>query len=381
MNNLQNLGGWKDLNNPKSYDIDEMAQNNNYVLENSEGILSFLDSTISKPSKFKILIIDKEQEQILLGSLLGDGCIIKDKNSYKYCEEHGIKQEKYLLWKNKYLNFNFKKDTKRSNYEVTKSNKSFKLYKESFYPNNKKIVTREILDKLEPLGLAIWFMDDGTYNYRNNAIAIATNCFGLEGNQIIRQYFKEKWDIDCKIVRNNGYVSHLNGKIIKSSETYSLRFNVKDTKNFIGLVKPYVLQIPSMTYKIGLDEEKKINSNKKILEQKRRDYFKNKGKIKERRRAYYQNSKGRLLKQKKEYTPENKEKISIYHKKYYLENKDKFSNSHHIYYLKNRNKILSLRETGGYKENKKEYDKLRHQKNRERNLICMKNYYYEHKDK
>ena len=57
MINLQNLDGWKGLNSLKSFNLSsKMSQNNDYILENSEGnVLSFLDSDIAqKPSESKI---------------------------------------------------------------------------------------------------------------------------------------------------------------------------------------------------------------------------------------------------------------------------------------------------------------------------------------
>lgn len=424
MNNLQNLDEWKDLNSYKSFNIYEMAQDNNYILENSEGALSFLDSVISKPSESKILCacgcgqniplkhwhklypvnyinhhfkpnnleFNKEQEQVLLGSLLGDGGVyyrnktynLKKQNSYNYLEAHDLKQEEYLLWKNNILHFNFKFDNK-NNCWVNKTNNSFKQYRELFYPDEKKIVTREILDKLEPLGIAVWFMDDGCYDYRGKLISIATHCFGLEGNQIIQQYFKERFNIDCKI--NKHYFN------------YYISFNVENTKKFIEIVKSYVTQIPCMVYKIESNEEKmeqfriKKNENRKVyyknnkeklsrisyksylknkdkINKKNREYnLKNKETIKQQKKGYYLNNKEKILGrckknyiknqkqrllQKKEYYSKNKEKIQVYRKGYYLRNKNKIIENQRGYYKKNRDKILKQKKENYFKTLNKE---------------------------
>ena len=228
----------------------------------------------------KILELDEQQKQILIGSLLGDGSLSYSKNSncYMYSEEHCPKQKDYLLWKNKVFRFNINEEEK----EIYKTNRVFKYYRELFYPNGKKIITREILDKLEPLGLAVWFMDDGFYNYRLNNLSISTHCFGLEGNQIIQQYFKEKWDIDSKIIKiakEKGYTAYLNGREIKSlRDNYYIKFNVEDAKKFIRVIKSHILQIPSMHYKIGLDEEKQEQATIMNKEYKKRAWTKEKEK-------------------------------------------------------------------------------------------------------
>ena len=52
------------------------------------------------------------------------------------------------------------------------ANQVYEKFYNSLYKNGIKSVTQEWLDKITPLGLAIWFMDDGS-----NCGTIATNCF------------------------------------------------------------------------------------------------------------------------------------------------------------------------------------------------------------
>lgn len=209
-------------------------------------------------------IITKEIEQILLGSLLGDGFVginKRAKNAY-YREAHCLKQKEYLLWKNKFLNFKitenkiFIKERKKWKYNITIGSKHFtyltKLRK-LFYLNGKKSVTREILDRLEPLGIAVWYMDDGSYNYRDDIIVLCTDCFSLDEHNIIANWFKEKYDIIWKITKiRNQY-----------------RLQTRDIEKFIKLIKSYI--IPSMEYKLGLDIERiEMEKRKKYLSNKKR---------------------------------------------------------------------------------------------------------------
>ena len=414
MINLQSLDGWKDLNSYKSFDLSSnMSQNNNYVLENSEGnVLSFLDSEDSdiaqQPSESKILCacgceretsgkwnahsrdfskyinnhhrcgnpqklsFNPEQEQILLGSLLGDGHIsnIQKNKCYYYGEEHGIKQKDYLLWKNSYLKFNFfKSQDKNKSGQMNKANLVFKTYRDLFYPNGKKIVTREILDKLEPLGLAVWYLDDGCYGYGGKYIQIATHCFGLEGNQIIQQYLKEKWNVNSNIRKNYPY--------------YYIAFNVENTKKFIEIIKSYTLQIPSMTYKIGLDREKMENFRIKKNDDRKIYYRNNKEKISEIVRKYYLKNKSKIDKKHLEYYLKNKDIIKQQHKNYYFNNKEKILEQNKKNYIKNQEQKLSQKKEH-YLKNKAMIQIYRggyYFKNRNKLIENTREYYKKNRDK
>lgn len=275
------------------------------------------------------LVFNKEQEQILLGSLLGDGCINLSKTNYfryRYSEKHSFKQEAYLLWKNSYLNF--KLDYNNEECRIRKSNLSFKYYKELFYPTGKKIVTRGILNKLELLGLAIWYCDDGSYNYKGKSIEISTQSFGLNGNKIIQRWFKEKWRINSKITikRFKKKETFISGIKIKNHKSfyYYLRFNVENTKKFIELIKPYVMQIPSMIYKIGLDEVRRTNAINKSKKTRREYQIKNQLKIKKQRKRRYLKNKKKINKKCREYYLKNRNIVLQKRREIYKQNKYAF---------------------------------------------------------
>ena len=198
---------------------------------------------------------------------------------------------------------------------IKKGNGIFKDYRELFYPNGKKIVTREILDKLDPLGLAVWYLDDGSYDYSHKRLNIATNGFTLIENKIIHQYFKEKWNIDCKIQ--------------KAKTHYYIRFNKEYTNKFIELIKTHIMQIPSMTYKIGLDEDRKI-----LAKTKQENYSKINKSL---RHNYYLKNRERYRDWEKEYYQQNKEEILFKQKEYYLKNQDRRREYQRNYYNINQN--------------------------------------------
>lgn len=221
----------------------------------------------------------KEVKKLLIALLIGDGTI---SNNYVFKLSHSVDQTEYLNWKINELNkLNIKNNglkryISKSGYNeglgviynqlsITPTIKALRrcLYKP------KKIITSSELNWLDEKGISIWYLDDGSINindsiHRNGSIQrqcrIAT-CVDEDSVNIIIEYFKNKWGI----------------KFIKFKEgtgTYSIITSTAlDTKNFINLVKPTVLEIPSMWYKIrySLTKDEFISLQKSGVEM--RDYL------------------------------------------------------------------------------------------------------------
>lgn len=117
--------------------------------------------------------LNEHQLQMLCGSMLGDGCIYKDKPSHQpyFLVQRSLKDEQYSLWQTKIIERyisrvsvgeTFDKRTDR-NYEwikfTTRRTKAFEQLYQDWYPSGKKIVSSNV--KLTPLSLSVWFADDG----------------------------------------------------------------------------------------------------------------------------------------------------------------------------------------------------------------------------
>ena len=192
--------------------------------------------------------------------LLGDGTI---SNNYVFKLSHGYKQKEYLEWKINLLNEYGIKNNGLKEYISTcgynlgsivyYSQMSvipfMKVLRRVIYKPIKNYANRKILNRLSPLGLAIWYMDDGHINIRKTNdkihgfyIKIAT-CIYKEQNQVIIDYFKEVWDVS--------FYQFKEGRPGKN--TYSLCCGTQEGIKFIELIKPYVESCPSMLYKIQYD--------------------------------------------------------------------------------------------------------------------------------
>lgn len=202
---------------------------------------------------------NKESRNLLIGMLLGDGTI---SNNYVYKICHGEKQKDYLEWKIKQLKEHgirsngIKSYIKKKGFNpgvpvyYTQLNivPFIKVLRRVFYKGGKIIGNRKLLNRLSPLEIAIWYMDDGHINIRRRGskthgfyIKIST-CRPKEETQIIIDYFKEVWNITF-------YMFHEG----KKENSYSLCCGAREGRKFIDLVSPYVSQVPSMIYKITFE--------------------------------------------------------------------------------------------------------------------------------
>lgn len=200
--------------------------------------------------------LGKEQKRLLIALLIGDGTI---SSNYVFKLSHSIEQKEYLEWKVNLLDrFGIKNNGikeyvsscgynygKRVLYSQMSLHSTIKALRRSIYIP-KKMFTRKLLNWLDELGLAIWFMDDGFININESEqrhgsvqrnIRMST-CVDEQTCNMMINYFKERWDVEFR-------------PFLEKSKLYSLATRTNnDTDKFIEIVKPYVEQVPSLLYKI-----------------------------------------------------------------------------------------------------------------------------------
>ena len=204
--------------------------------------------------------ITKESRNLLIGLLLGDGTI-SNNNVFKIA--HSESQKDYLEWKIKQLKEAGIRNNGVKSYIKIKGYKTgvpvyytqlniipfIKVLRKVFYKEKKILGNRKLLNRLDAKGIAIWYMDDGHINIRKTKdgrpmgfyIKIST-CEPKQEVQTIIDFFKEQWNI-------NFYMFHEG----RNKDSYSLCCGTKEGLKFIEIIKPYVLQVPSMLYKITYD--------------------------------------------------------------------------------------------------------------------------------
>lgn len=176
--------------------------------------------------------LNEDQEQILLGSFLGDGSISNhgiNRNRLRII--HGIKQADYCLWKASMFgskSINIEKNGYSQKPAIKFNTKCFSFNQE--FNHDKKYTCPDwIIDKLDWRGIAIWYMDDGTLFKNKNGINLYTCSFDYNTQQKFIEKFKSL-GIECKCVEYKK-----NNKIY-----YILNINNENTKKFLFNVSKYM---------------------------------------------------------------------------------------------------------------------------------------------
>jgi recombination protein RecA len=185
------------------------------------------------------------QIEVIYGSMLGDGSISNGIKNKKPCQsifevKHCDKQKDYVEWKYMELKSLCPTGTKkvkngeRIQWRIrTFHHPFFTRLRKLFYPKGVKIITKEILDNIGVLGLAVWYMDDGTLSKHGNHIKFCTCSFSERDNLILSQWLENRFLIKTEIKIYSGY-----------------RFLIVDLasrKRLIEIIKQAV--IPCMKYK------------------------------------------------------------------------------------------------------------------------------------
>jgi len=118
--------------------------------------------------------ISDRQRSVIIGTLFGDAHSSKpSKNGAANVEfEHGVKQREWAYWKylelknlcNSPLKLKNRSDG-TSRYGVkTRRHPLLDEFRNIFYPNGKKTITKSLLNQVDNLALAVWFGDDGNFH-------------------------------------------------------------------------------------------------------------------------------------------------------------------------------------------------------------------------
>jgi len=116
----------------------------------------------------------------------------------------------------------------------------------------KKVVKQRILNRLSPLSIAIWYMDDGSlHTYKRGesvyrTLSLHTDGFTKDECIMISNYFLDKYNIKFN-------VNHNSTTSKDKDYGYKLRCHKKeDINRFIDIVKFFVEDVKCMNYKLPL---------------------------------------------------------------------------------------------------------------------------------
>jgi recombination protein RecA len=174
-------------------------------------------------------------EQIVYGSILGDG-------SMRYASDynvqlrvgHGEAQDEYCRWKQSLFNglvkYNGGNSRGGHSFDTIPMYELARIY-DYGYANGKKNPSEELIERLSPLAVAIWYMDDGTFDkQRQNRCSITCSGLTREVQERLVEWFHQ-YDI-YPVLGSRGRIN----------------FNSVQTPRFHKLIARYVH--PSMQYKL-----------------------------------------------------------------------------------------------------------------------------------
>ena len=208
----------------------------------------------------------------IIGMLLGDASMrryilkrsdnnkmsIRKNSRVQFDITHSEKQINYLLWKESILRAYVKfgeliidRSKKNENFiyykktSLVESTKNLIYLYEKFYSTGRKIVNEKLLNRLSNLGLALWFMDDGSlipHSFKKNGdiralkLRLHTCNFNYNEHVVMKKYFNNI-NVDFNITPDKEYFCLSTGKI-------------NSIYNFISRIKPFVELVDCMKYKV-----------------------------------------------------------------------------------------------------------------------------------
>lgn len=194
-----------------------------------------MDNTVGSLTQYQLSII--------IGSILGDGYIrrIKGRKDAFLEVNHSIKAKKYVDWKFDALKNICKSspkqriiDERRTAYRFyTRQHSELSVLLKLFYKNKKKIIPSSLV--LNPLILAVWFMDDGSKS-RKYDVYLNTQQFSLNNQKLL-----------LKKLRDLGLKARLN----KDKKYYRIRFLKESVSKLNEIILPFIIE--SMKYKLSYD--------------------------------------------------------------------------------------------------------------------------------
>ena len=112
-----------------------------------------------------------------------------------------------------------------------------------------KIIKQSVLNRLNELSVAIWYMDDGslhTYKRGNNiyrSLSLHTDCFTYQECELIVGFFMDKYGIEFNINKNGMTTDKNRGFKLRTSKRQNI-------ENFMDTVRFFVEDVKCMNYKL-----------------------------------------------------------------------------------------------------------------------------------
>lgn len=225
----------------------------------------------------KFINTEEKAKQALMGTILADGSIQKQRKSgkqqskanYAYLEiNHTARNLDYLKFKENLLNKisgiktrivphnKVMADKTYFGYRLsTNTHKWLREVRDLIYNENRiKLFPKEIVDNLNDVSLFLMYLDDGNLKcrydetkqkFREVRAKFCLNSFTLEELQYFISWLKKTYNIDAKYYRDG---VRKNSKL-PENRGYVVWLNTTNTKKLMDVFDKFYNLIPSMNYK------------------------------------------------------------------------------------------------------------------------------------
>jgi len=187
--------------------------------------------------------LTKTQQAVLVGTLLGDGCLAQHGLHHRLHVKHRGAHRALIEWKysifSSYVSMPIHSFDQRLNGKrypcfqfASRTNPVFSKWHSRFYENGRKIVPLDVCGYLTPLSIAVWLMDDGAADYAG--ITFQTHCFTCEEVQLLAEACFERFGLAATLRKNKG--------------RWILYIKASDVNRLQEIVLPFIL--PTLRYKL-----------------------------------------------------------------------------------------------------------------------------------
>ncbi len=231
---------------PNAAGFNKLSCTPNHTIFTPSGEISAEDLTIGDKIlvRHKGLRFSSDLQDLLLGSMLGNGSIKQESKMAAYFrEEQAQGQKAYVKWKEKAFGKLCRKpsDNRHGYGFSTASLYEFGEMRAKFYSKNKryKHVTTGLLEQLNPLSLAIWYQDDGTNNRQRrgkNKKTIYLHRLTEKECRAFEAIFAKKFNLKCSI------------KYYPEGASSRIAFYGAEADKLEEIIRPYCHR--SMAYKL-----------------------------------------------------------------------------------------------------------------------------------
>jgi hypothetical protein len=205
--------------------------------------------TISREVGYNVhMALTQLQKEILIGVLLGDGYIEpKDSRYYRLQLKQAERKKEYVFWLyNHFTNLVRTAPKQRPDtlqwYFSTRSLPELKEWQQLFYKERRKIVPKNIIEMLvSPVSLAVWYMDDGSMDYREKShysFTLSTDSFTIQEVGLLQK----------ALLDNFGISSSIQTPSSRGKKYTKLYIGKKSRELFVKIIAPHIL--PCFAYKM-----------------------------------------------------------------------------------------------------------------------------------